>query len=305
MNRKWERALAGMMALCLALALTACAGTRADEDEDEEEPAAKSTTESTKKSASPSKQTSEKETEPEETATDAEEDSPDGDVLPMSYELMDETYEDGDTRIVFPQLIHADDPAKGDLVNDAIQEDLKAWLMEVRTGVETPIALDVQYTVELYQDKAISIVYTGQGWPEGSPDESRRIFHAQVIDLNDVQTVTLWDCFSIDKEFVNAFYSGTFIPSYSDIGEDESESALQEVFDNYPSSMAMEEYFKSPDIEFVLTEANVIVSAQMGNEDGDHVEMAIDYQSIPDSPKTDLPLWADFIVWGDEGTLTE
>lgn len=214
----------------------------------------------------------------------------------FSYTVMDETYTDEGINAKYPQLINANDNQKADSVNKAIQTDIRTYLDNLKTNAQEigKLTLDLKYEIAGYKDKVLSIEYNGVS-STGDAAYPVNVYHTCSIDLSSTDFITLRDLFKIDSFFVQQFISGMYSPYTDDLDLETAGVDLKETISGQYSEQALIDLFSSATVNYRLTDQGVILSVEVPHALGDHMEMAINYESIERNIVKDNPIWKDYL----------
>ena len=213
----------------------------------------------------------------------------------FSYSIMDETYTEKGITLKFPQLIKANNPTKADSINKAIQGNIRGKLDSLRSGGKDigALTLELNYEIAGYGQKVLSMVYQGYANFEQA-SYPVNVYHTQNIALGDVDTISLKDLFTIDDFFVERFKLGMYSPSRADLNLEESGVNLKEEIERQYSNQDLINLFQKAEANYKLTEYGVIVSIEVPHALGDHLEMAINYETIEANIIKSNPVWKDY-----------
>lgn len=293
------RRAAGAMGLALVLLLTACGGTDSGAGASDEATAT-ATAEATESASS--------ESSAETAATDAATAAPDAEAsaLPdfapdFTYEFIDETYDEDGRKIVFPQLVNANDTQKADLVNDVIQEALKAYLLELealdRDGVKT--AVDLSWTSESFGNNALTVIYSGTSSVDGAL-YPQHVYRTTVINLVEPAQITLADAFNVGEDFAARFCDGMYAPLRDDLDLEAANADIPGILAGLGSKADLAKQLADPATPFILTTLGMIASVPVPHAVGDHLEMAITYEAVEPFMKRDTcSVWTGYLAMSD------
>jgi len=214
----------------------------------------------------------------------------------FTYSIIDETYTEKGITIKFPQLTKASDPIKGDSINKSIQESIRSKLDSLRIGNEDlgALTLDLSYEMAGYGNKVLSITYQGYSNYEQA-NSPVNIYHTQNIALNDVHTMTLKESFTINDFFVERFKSGMYSPSRADLDLEKAGVNIKEEIERQYSNKDLISLFQKAEANYKLTEYGVVLSIEVPHALGDHLEMAVPYETIEINIIRNNPLWKDYL----------
>lgn len=286
------RRIAQVLCLTLLLALSACGQSETGDAGDTATPSS---------SAVESASSSETATPSPDASAEADA-SASPDVAPdFTYEFEEQTYEKDDRKIVFPQLVNASDPKKADLVNDVIQEALKAYLAELDTmagdGVKTGV--DLKWSSESFGNNALTIAYSGLSSVEGAL-YPQHVYRTTVINLVDPAQITLADAFDVGEDFAARFLEGMYAPLRDDLDLEASGADLPGILKGLGSKAELAQLLANPTTPFVLTTQGLIVSVPVPHVVGDHLEMAMPYEAVEPLMKRDAcSVWTGYLAMSD------
>jgi len=266
-----------ILCLILTMSLAACAKKEASKE-------TLSTNQDIKKSDSEEKVVSDKETVPEKNEE-------------FTYSIIDETYTETGVNLKFPQLAKANNPTKADTINKAIQENIRETLDSLRSGEKDMgnLTLDLNYEIAGYGKKVLSISYQGYAHYEQAV-KPLNVYYAQNIALgDDVHTIPLKDIFTINDFFVERFKLGMYSPSRADLDLEKSGVNLKEAIEQQYSNQELINLFQKAEANYKLTEYGVIVSIEVPHALGDHLEMAINYETIEINMTKSSQVWKDYL----------
>jgi len=266
-----------ILCLILTMSLAACAKKEASKE-------TLSTNQDIKKSDSEEKVVSDKETVPEKNEE-------------FTYSIIDETYTETGVNLKFPQLAKANNPTKADTINKAIQENIRETLDSLRSGEKDMgnLTLDLNYEIAGYGKKVLSISYQGYAHQEKAV-KPLNVYYAQNIALgDDVHTIPLKDIFTINDFFVERFKLGMYSPSRADLDLEKSGVNLKEAIEQQYSNQELINLFQKAEANYKLTEYGVIVSIEVPHALGDHLEMAINYETIEINMTKSSQVWKDYL----------
>jgi len=233
-----------------------------------------------------------------ESSENADPSAPTGDegTVGFVFDIMDETFTEGETVIKFPQLVNTNDEDRADRINKIIQQDLQQYLldtMELAGGEEVIQTLSCK--TESFMDTAISIVYTGVASTKAAAYPTNK-YHTLTLNLVDGISVSLWDLFAIDGDFIQAFRLGMYSPSVEGLDLEKSGVDVLKLIDEQGTSKMLQNRFKEDATPFSMTEYGVIVSIEVPHAMGDHLEMAIPYETVEILIKTeDSTIWSNYL----------
>ena len=267
-----------VICLILTMSLVACAKKEVSKE-------TLSTNQDVKKSDSEEKVVSEKKTVPEKKNEE------------FTYSIIDETYTETGVNLKFPQLAKANNPTKADTINKAIQENIRETLDSLRSGEKDMgnLTLDLNYEIAGYGKKVLSISYQGYAHYEQAV-KPLNVYYAQNIALgDDVHTIPLKDIFTINDFFVERFKLGMYSPSRADLDLEKSGVNLKEAIEQQYSNQELINLFQKAEANYKLTEYGVIVSIEVPHALGDHLEMAINYETIEINMIKSSQVWKDYL----------
>lgn len=215
----------------------------------------------------------------------------------LTYSIIDETYTETGINLKFPQLAKANNPTKADSINKAIQENIRGILDSLRSGGKDmgALTLDLKYEIAGYGHKVLSISYQGYAHFEQA-SYPVNVYRTQNIALgDDVHTISLKDIFTINDVFVERFKTGMYSPSRADLDLEKSGVNLKEEIERQYSNKELIKLFQNAEVNYKLTEYGVIVSIEVPHALGDHLEMAINYETIESNMIKNSPVWKDYL----------
>lgn len=213
----------------------------------------------------------------------------------FTYKIIDETYSEDGIKLVYPQLTNARDAAKADTINKAIQRDIRLYLENLKSAAAESgkLSLDLEYKMTGYPGKTISIAYTGLSNISGALYPVH-VYHTQNIDLENCDYLPLNTVFKTDGFFIERLKAGMYAP-YSDDLDLEAEGVdIQDQLDQLYSDEDLIKFLNNENTNYLLTDQGVIVSVEVPHVLGDHLEMAINYESIESNMIKDNPIWKDY-----------
>lgn len=130
-----------------------------------------------------------------------------------NYEILTETYEQGEIRIQYPQIVGLSDEKKQEAINELIRNDLiKTQVDDVLEGLENDYCedifhLDLEYDIKMQSAEILSILYTGTSLIETLYDETYSTYYSQEIDaitinMKTAEKLKLTDFIDVDEELV-------------------------------------------------------------------------------------------------------
>lgn len=214
----------------------------------------------------------------------------------FTYSIIDETYTEKGITLKFPQLAKANNPTKADSINKAIQGNIRGKLDSLRSEGNDlgALTLDLNYELAGYRQKVLSISYKGYAHFEQAPNPVD-VYHTQNIALAEVDTIPLKDLFTINDFFVERFKIGMYSPSRADLDLEKSGVNLKEEIERQYSNQDLRNLFQKAEANYKLTEYGVIVSIEVPHALGDHLEMAINYETIELNMIKSSPVWKDYV----------
>lgn len=242
-----------------------------------------------------------KESEKESEAPVASE--PPAAVTDFTFELIDESYEENRHKVFFPQLVSESDPAKADLVNDIIQEDLKAYLAGIReTEADVGnISLELSWTSESMANNALTIAYSGVS-SLADALYPQHVYRTVVINLVEPASLALSEVFDVGVTFAEQFRAGLYAPLRDELDLEASGADIPGIIDSLGSMDQLVQLLREPSTPFVLALQGVIVSVPVPHAVGDHLEMAIPYEAIESLMKRDTcSVWTEYLSMTDAG----
>jgi len=271
-----QRSLMLVICLILAMSLVACAKEEASKE-------TISTNQEVKKSDSGEKAVPEKIAVPEKKEE-------------FTYRIIEEAYTETGITLKFPQLTKANNPTKADSINKAIQGNIRGILDSLRSGGKDmgALTLDLNYEIAGYGKKVISISYQGYAHFEQA-SYPVNVYYTQNIALGEVDTLALKDIFTINDFFVERFKLGLYSPSREELDLEKSGVNLKEVIESQYSNQELIKLFQKAEANYKLTEYGVIVSIEVPHALGDHLEMAINYETIEVNIIKSSPVWQDYL----------
>jgi len=271
-----QRSLMLVICLILAMSLVACAKEEASKE-------TISTNQEVKKSDSGEKAVPEKIAVPEKKEE-------------FTYRIIEEAYTETGITLKFPQLTKANNPTKADSINKAIQGNIRGILDSLRSGGKDmgALTLDLNYEIAGYGKKVISISYQGYAHFEQA-SYPVNVYYTQNIALGEVDTLALKDIFTINDFFVERFKLGLYSPSREELDLEKSGVNLKEVIESQYSNQELIKLFQKAEANYKLTEYGVIVSIEVPHALGDHLEMAINYETIEVNIIKSSPVWKDYL----------
>ena len=215
----------------------------------------------------------------------------------FTYSIIDETYTEKGITIKFPQLTKANNPTKADSINKAIQENIRGTLDSLKSGGKDMGALTLDLNCETggYGNKVLSISYQGYANFEQAFYPTN-VYYTQNIALgDDVHTISLKDIITINDFFVERFKKGMYSPSRADLNLEKSGVNLQELIEQQYSNQDLIKLFQNAEAKYRLMKSGIIVSIEVPHALGDHLEMAINYESIEANMIKSSPVWEDYL----------
>lgn len=211
------------------------------------------------------------------------------------YKIIDETYTEDGIKLVYPQLTNASNPAKSDSINKAIQRDIRQFLETLKDNGEDigKLSLDMQYEMNGYPGKTISIEYTGISAIRGAAYPVN-IYHTQNIEIENCDFLPLNTVFNIDSFFVELFKEGMYSPYSDDLDLEASGVNIKDEIEQLYSDEDLMNLFKNDSTNYLLVDQGIIVSVEVPHVLGDHLEMAINYESIESNIIKDNPIWKNY-----------
>lgn len=219
----------------------------------------------------------------------------------FQYELLDQVYEEEGLKILFPQLISESDADKADLVNDIIQEDLRAYFTELHASEEKNGAatMELSYSTESMANNALTVSYSGVLNWEGAA-YPQHVYRTIVINLVDPAQVVLTDAFDVGESFAERFRGGMYAPLREDLDLEASGKDITGIIDAIGSPAELAKRLADPSTPFVLSLQGVIVSVPVPHAVGDHLEMAIPYEAVEPQMKRDsCSVWTGYLAMSD------
>ncbi len=272
-----QKSLLVVICLILTMSLVACAKKEASKE-------TLSTNQDVKKSDSGGKAVPEKIAVPEKKEE-------------FTYGIIDETYTETGITLKFPQLAKTNNPTKADSINKAIQENIREIIDSLKSEGKNmgALTLDLNYEIAGYGHKVLSISYQGYAHFEQAPNPVN-VYHTQNISLgDDVHTIPLKDIFTINDVFVERFKNGMYSPSRKDLDLEKSGVNLKEEIKRQYSNQDLINLFQNAEANYKLMEYGVIVSIEVPHALGDHLEMAINYETIEANMIKSSPVWKDYL----------
>ncbi len=215
----------------------------------------------------------------------------------FTYSIIDETYTEKGITIKFPQLTKVNNPTKADSINKAIQENIRGTLDSLKSEGKDMGALTLDLNCETggYGNKVLSISY--QGYANfAQAFYPTNVYYTQNIALgDDVQTISLKEIFTINDFFVERFKKGMYSSSRTDLDLEKSGVNLQEVIEQQYSNQDLIKLFQNAEAKYRLTKSGIIISIEVPHALGDHLEMAINYESIEANMIKTSPVWKDYL----------
>ena len=157
------------------------------------------------------------------------------------------------------------------------------------------LTLDLNYEIAGYGKKVLSISYQGYAHYEQAV-KPLNVYYAQNIALgDDVHTIPLKDIFTINDFFVERFKLGMYSPSRADLDLEKSGVNLKEAIEQQYSNQELINLFQKAEANYKLTEYGVIVSIEVPHALGDHLEMAINYETIEINMIKSSQVWKDYL----------
>ena len=214
----------------------------------------------------------------------------------FTYSIIDETYTEKGITIKFPQLTKVSNPTKEDSINKSIQENIRRELDSLRNEGKDmgALTLNLNYEIAGYGQKVLSISYQGYAHFEQAASPVN-VYHTQNITLDDAETISLKDIFKIDDFFVEQFKKGMYSPSREDLNLEKSGVDLKEEIERQYSNQDLINLFQSAEANYRMTQYGVIVSIEIPHALGDHLEMAINYETIETNIIKSSPVWKDYL----------
>ena len=274
-----------LLGICLILTMSLAACTKKEASKE-----TLSTSQDVKKSNSGENAVPEKKVVPEKIAVPEK-------IEEFTYSIIDETYTEKGITLKFPQLAKANNPTKADSVNKAIQENIRGLLDSLKSEEKDmgALTLDLNYEIAGYGHKVFSISYQGYAHFEQAPYPVN-VYRTQNILLgDDVHTVSLKDIFMINDVFIERFKTGMYSPSRKDLDLEKSGVNLKEEIERQYSKQDLIKLFQKAEANYKLTEYGIIVSIEVPHALGDHLEMAINYETIEANIIKGSPVWKDYL----------
>lgn len=214
----------------------------------------------------------------------------------FTYSIIDETYTEKRITIRFPQLTKVSNPTKEDSINKSIQENIRRELDSLRNEGKDmgALTLNLNYEIAGYGQKVLSISYQGYAHFEQAASPVN-VYHTQNITLDNAETISLKDIFKIDDFFVEQFKKGMYSPSKEDLNLENSGVNLKEEIERQYSNQDLINLFQSSEVNYKLTQYGVIVSIEVPHALGDHLEMAINYETIETNIIKSSSVWKDYL----------
>lgn len=157
------------------------------------------------------------------------------------------------------------------------------------------LSLDLNYKIAGYGHNVLSISYQGYAHFEQA-SYPVNVYRTQNIVLgDDVHTISLKDVFTINEVFVERFKKGMYSPSREDLDLEKSGVNLKKEIERHYSNQDLIKLFQKAGAYYRLTEYGVIVSIEVPHALGDHLEMAINYETIETNIIRSSPVWKDYL----------
>ncbi|MDS0527618.1 DUF4163 domain-containing protein [Clostridium sp. SHJSY1] len=215
-------------------------------------------------------------------------------------ETTKEMYKNKKVTIYYPQIKGLSDSNKQSNINKMIKDGALSY---VSKGVEDNLTLDINYKITLLNSKAVSIQYSGVANFASSmhPDN---VFYTTNIDLNNEKIMKLSDLVKVDKNLVNSFRKGKFIP-YVHTEDAKTEEEYRANINNivsttmddnsllsdFQKSDVKEEMMNIPTTSCYLTEDSIGISINVPHAVGDHVEFEMKYADIKNNKNANNKIW--------------
>ncbi|PWV98551.1 uncharacterized protein DUF4163 [Paenibacillus cellulosilyticus] len=193
------------------------------------------------------------------------------------------TLTERDMKIQYPQVTNLGDAKREKTINSLLKNEARKAISYYAYNETT---MDIDYTVKRFDDKILSIQYTGYANSKGAAHPNNLYFTTN-IDMTTGMKMLLKDTVKVDESFVQLLRKGKYIPA--DPSVDLSKEAANEL--NNWSDAEMVTYMKQADdigIGNVLnvftyrTEDALGISISVPHALGDHVEFEIRNADLAD-----------------------
>lgn len=213
----------------------------------------------------------------------------------FTYKIIDETYAEDGIKLVYPQLTNASNPAKSDTINKAIQRDIQQYLENLKNAGEesSKPSLDLKYKMNGFPGKTISIVYTGVSTIKDAAYPVN-VYHTQNIELENCDYLPLNTIINIDSFLTERFTEGMYAPYSDDLNLEVAGVNIKDELERLYPDEDLINLLKADSSNYYLTDQGIIISVEVPHVLGDHLEMAINYESIESNIVKENPIWKDY-----------
>lgn len=218
-----------------------------------------------------------------------------------NYEIIEQTYHNGEVTINYPQITGLSDVNKQRAINDMIKTDTVSKFLDCfknSDGIlnKDELSLRINYTVKWQSSNLLSIQYTGVSYSKGAAHPNSH-FYTTNIDINKGLRLRLKDLVIIDERFVEIVKDGKFIAVSPDVKTKlgsaffTNEKLIKDC--NQADVIDRENLIEGYAFSY-LTDDSLGISMGVLHAAGNHVQFEVKYQDIVDSIKTENEVWKEF-----------
>jgi len=190
-------------------------------------------------------------------------------------------YNDGDIVITYPSLSGVKDTSHERKINEILKNEVLSYLQPI-DEISDGQYYEIAYEIMVYNDKVLSVVYTGSGYSDGAAYPID-VFFSTNIDLVNEKKMKLDDLISDKEELLKAFKSvlnqenddEITRVSYDYILQNYDDESILNGFNEADETYGLGRYIYS-----YLTADSIGISWEIPHVIGDHVEIEIPIEPI-------------------------
>ena len=198
-----------------------------------------------------------------------------------SYEVVSQTYSQGNIEIVYPQITDLADGVIKQQINELLKnKPVKCWDEDCREMVG--LTMRTTYEIRWQSANLLTVQYRSYRYMKGAAHPVT-IFDTINIDINTGREIRLQDIVVIDEEFIAMLKAGEFkavSPRVKEIMKFSDKAMIRELNEQGV---------------FYVTPVSLAVKVTVPHVAGDFVIFEVKFQDISSKIKDEHPVWREFL----------
>jgi hypothetical protein len=213
----------------------------------------------------------------------------------LTFDINESSWNEEGVTINCPLLANSSDPDKADTINGLIMNDMRQVLETIRNNnPDDSLTIEGSLSYETPSSSVLSIRYDISYFTDNLAAPVN-VFHSITISMDQAVIIPLSDLFVIDEAFVNAFKMGMYAPYRDDLNLEESVDSLYELVSGLYADADLINIFTAQNSAYYLTSQGIVLSVEVSHAMGDHLELAVNYESLEANIQKDHPFWNSYM----------